>query len=92
VTVDSWTALAVAALVLGVVNAFVRPILTLLTLPITVLTLGLFLLIVNGTAFALAAWVVPGFSVDGFWWAVLGALLVSIFSAFVGKVAGEPGR
>ena len=89
VHVDSWMALAVAALVLGVVNAIVRPILTLLTLPITILTLGLFLLVVNGIAFALAAWLVPGFGVDGFGWAVLGALLVSIFSWFVGKFAGE---
>ncbi len=84
VSVTSWTALAVAALVLGLVNAFVRPLLTLLTLPITVLTLGLFYLVVNGAAFALAAWVVPGFEVSGFGWAVLGALMVSLFSAFIG--------
>ena len=89
VHVDSWTALAVAALVLGVVNAFVRPVLTILTLPITVVTLGLFLLVVNGLAFALAAWVVPGFTVDNFWWAILGALMVSIFSGFVGMFAGN---
>ena len=87
VDVDSWIALAVAALVLGLVNAVVRPILALLTLPITVLTLGLFYLVVNGLAFALAAWVVPGFTVTGFGWAILGALLVSIFSWFVGQFA-----
>lgn len=86
---DSWVALAVAALVLGVVNAIVRPILTILTLPITVLTLGLFYLVVNGLAFALAAWIVPGFGVSGFGWAILGALLVSIFSWFAGQFAKE---
>jgi putative membrane protein len=89
VHVDSWAALAVAALVLGIVNAVVRPILTLLTLPITVLTLGLFYLVVNGLAFALAAWVVPGFTVTGFGWAVLGALMVSLFSWFVGQFTAE---
>ena len=89
VTVASWAALAVAAIVLGVVNAVVRPLLLLLTLPITILTLGLFYLVINGVAFALAALVVPGFSVDGFGWAIVGALLVSVFSWFVGLFAGD---
>lgn len=89
IQVDSLTTLLVAALVLGVVNAIVRPILTLLTLPITVVTLGLFLFVVNGLAFALAAWFVPGFDVDGLWWAIVGAVLVSIFSWFAGRFAGE---
>jgi putative membrane protein len=89
VSVTSWMALAVAALVLGLVNALVRPVLTLLTLPITVITLGLFYLVVNGVAFALAAWVVPGFEVAGFGWAVLGALMVSVFSWFIGQFAGD---
>ena len=85
VTFDSTTALAIAAIVLGLINAVVRPILTLLTLPITILTLGLFYLLVNGFTFLLAAQVVPGFGVLSFWWAVLGALVVSIVSAFVGS-------
>ncbi len=85
VAFSSTTALAVAAIVLGVINALVRPILTLLTLPITILTLGLFYLLVNGFTFYLATKVVPGFTVSTFWWAVLGALLVSIVSAFVGS-------
>jgi len=92
VSVASWAALAVAALVLGVVNAVIRPLLVLLTLPITVLTLGLFYLVINGAAFALAALVVPGFSVGGFGWAILGALLVSVFSWFAGQFAGHTGR
>ena len=61
VTITSWVTLALAALVLGFVNAIVRPILVILTLPITVLTLGLFYLVVNGIAFGLAAALVPGF-------------------------------
>lgn len=51
--------------------------------PISVLTLGLFLFVVNGLAFALASWMVPGFSVASFWWAVLGALMVSVLSYFL---------
>jgi putative membrane protein len=84
VTVTSWTALAVAAIVLGIVNAIVRPILLILTFPITVLTLGLFYLVVNGMAFALAAALVPGFYIDTWWAAIVGALLTSIVSWFLG--------
>jgi putative membrane protein len=84
VTVASWSALAIAALVLGVVNAIVRPILVILTLPITVLTLGLFYLVVNGIAFALAAALVPGFGIATLTAAVLGALLTSVISWFIG--------
>jgi len=89
VNVDSTQALAIAAVVLGLVNALIRPILTILTLPITILTLGLFYLIVNGLTFLLASKMVPGFHVSGFWWAVLGALVVSIISSFVGGFAGD---
>jgi len=85
VHVSSKPALLVGALVLGFVNAVIRPIMALLTLPLTIVTLGLFYLVVNGLAFALAALLVPGFSVEGFWWAVLGALCVSIISWFVGS-------
>ncbi len=89
VTIRSLGALAVAAIVLGFVNAVIRPVLLILTLPITILTLGLFYLVVNGLAFALAAWIVPGFEVASFWWAVAGALCVSAVSWFVAAVSGE---
>jgi putative membrane protein len=72
--------LFVSALVLGFVNALVRPVLTFLTLPVTILTLGLFYLVVNGLAFALAAFFVPGFEVAGFGTAVGAALITSIVS------------
>lgn len=84
VTVASWSALALAALVLGIVNAIVRPVLLVLTLPITVLTLGLFYLVINGLAFALAAYFVPGFQVASWTAAILGALLTSLISWFLG--------
>jgi putative membrane protein len=89
VDVDSTQALAIAAIVLGLVNALIRPLLTILTLPITILTLGLFHLVVNGLTFLLASKLVSGFHVAGIWWAVLGALLVSIISSFVGGFAGD---
>ena len=70
--------LLIAALLLGVCNALVRPILVILTLPITVVTLGLFLLVVNAAVFALVALLVPGFTVAGFLPALLGSLVVSV--------------
>lgn len=76
---DFWAALA-AALGLGLVNALIRPLLVLLTLPVTVVTLGLFILVINGLMFWLVAYVVRGFEVAGFWPAVGAALLYSIIS------------
>jgi putative membrane protein len=80
VHVASGGVLVGAALVLGFVNAVVRPVLVLLTLPLTVLTLGLFYLVVNGAAFGLAAALVPGFEVASLGSAVEGALVVSVVS------------
>jgi putative membrane protein len=88
IRVSSFTVLAIAAAVLGLVNACVRPVLVLLTLPITLLTLGIFYLFVNGLSFGLAAWLVPGFSVHGFGAAMLGALVVSVMSWFIGLFTG----
>ena len=66
------------AIVLSLLNAFVKPLLVLLTLPITVVTLGLFLIVINACLILLAAKIVPGFSVNGFWWAVLFSIILSI--------------
>jgi putative membrane protein len=85
--------LVVAALVLGLVNAVVRPVLVLLTLPLTMLTLGLFYLVVNGIAFGMAAALVPGFSVASLGSAVMGALVVALISwlvAWLMRAAHEP--
>ena len=81
VTVDGVLAALAAAFVLGLVNAVVRPLFVLLTLPITVVTLGVFLLVINGLLLWLVAAVVPGFHVNGFFGAVVGSVLVSIVSS-----------
>jgi|APIni6443716594_1056825.scaffolds.fasta_scaffold302677_2 putative membrane protein len=80
ISVERWQTLLVGALALGLLNAFFRPILLLLTLPINVLTLGLFTLIINGLIFYLAAWMIKGFYVAGFWSAFVAALVFSIVS------------
>lgn len=89
---ESTTKLIVAAIVLGVINAFVRPLAFILTLPITIVTLGLFLLVLNAGMVALVAWLVPGFQVAGFWTAVGAALIVSLVSWAASSVIGTNGR
>ena len=90
VSVSSWGVLAVGAAVLGLVNTVIRPVLTILTFPITILTLGLFYFVVNGAAFGLAAALVPGFDVQSFVSAMLGALVTGLASWLVGAVV-KPG-
>lgn len=80
IEVSSFGAALVAALVLGLVNAFVRPVLVLLTLPVTVLTLGLFIFVLNGLLFWMVGSWLQGFWVGGFWAGVLGAIVFSIIS------------
>lgn len=76
---DFFTALVIA-LILGVINATLKPLLILLTLPITVLTLGLFTLVISALLIMLTALIVPGFSVDNFWWALIFGLALSIIN------------
>jgi len=90
-TFDSTAKLVVAAIVLGIVNAIVRPLAFILTLPITVVTLGLFLLVLNAAMVGLVAWIVPGFQVSGFWTAVGAALIVSLVSWAASTVIGSKG-
>jgi len=78
--VDSVMAALVAAFLLGIVNAIIRPVLVFLTLPLTILTLGLFLLVINGLMLWLVAAVVKGFHVNGFWGALFGWILISLVS------------
>lgn len=89
---DSASKLLVAAVLLGVVNAFVRPLAFILTLPLTVLTLGLFLLVLNAAMLGLVAWIVPGFHIASFWTAVGAALVVSLVSWAASSVIGSSGR
>jgi putative membrane protein len=84
--------LAIAALLLGIVNGFVRPIAFILTLPITVVTLGLFLLVLNAAMIGLVAWLVPGFTISGFWTAVGAAIIVSLVSWAASSAIGNSGR
>ena len=78
--VASPTSALLAGIVLGVINATIKPILIVLTLPFTLVTLGLFIFLVNAVCLALAAWLVPGFGVHGFWAAVFGSVFISIVS------------
>ena len=80
ITVSSFGAALAAALVLGLVNAIVRPVLVLLTLPVTILTLGLFIFVLNGLLFWMVGTWIEGFSVGGFWSGVIGAILFSLVS------------
>lgn len=89
VAVASFGKALAAAAVLGIVNALVRPVLVLLTLPVTVLTLGLFLLVVNGACVALAARLVDGFVVDGMFPAVLMVIVLTCVSSVLGSVFGD---
>jgi putative membrane protein len=89
---ESTAKLVVAAILLGIVNAFVRPLAFILTLPITIVTLGLFLLVLNAGMVALVAWLVPGFQIAGFWTAVGAALIVSVVSWAASSVIGSNGR
>ena len=85
----SWVSLAIAAAVLGLLNAIVRPILWLITLPITVLTVGLFLLVLNAIMLELTAWLVPGFDINGFGWAIVGALVLSVISLVTDRIGRD---
>lgn len=82
VVASFWSAMW-AALVLGLINMLVKPLFVLLTLPITIVTVGLFLFVINALLFWLAGSILKGFQVNGFWWAVGGALLYSLISGFL---------
>lgn len=86
VIADWWTAL-VAAVVIGVINTFIKPVLLFLTLPLTIITLGVFALVINVTLLLAAAALVPGFTVDGFFTAFLASILISLVSSFLGSLA-----
>jgi putative membrane protein len=89
---DSLSALAVAGLLFGVINATLKPIMVIVTLPITVLTVGLFLLVINALVLLLVAWLVPGFHLTGFWHAVWVAIFISVLSLVVNAMLGLKNR
>ncbi|HEY0964461.1 MAG TPA: phage holin family protein [Candidatus Paceibacterota bacterium] len=92
IDVESFGSAVIAAIILGLLNAFVKPVLFLLTLPITIFTLGLFALVINAAIFLFAASFLEGFTVENFWYALLGSLLMSIVSTIGSKWLGSNHR
>jgi putative membrane protein len=89
VDIATFVAALLAAVAIGIVNALVKPVLSILSLPITILTLGLFSFVVNGICFWLASVFVPGFAVHGFWAMILGPVVLSLTSTFLTKYVLE---
>lgn len=89
---DGTGTLLLAAFLLGVVNAIVRPLVVLLTLPLTIVTLGLFLFVVNGLMLALVAWLLDGFALHGLFTAVLASIISGIAAWFASSLIGPSGR
>jgi len=87
-TLQTAQSLFVAGLLLGIVNTFLRPLLVILTLPLSVVTLGLFVLVINALMLLLVAWLVPGFYIAGFWSGFFVALFVSVFSFILNSLIG----
>lgn len=89
VSVDHYGYALLVALVLGIVNAIVKPILVVLTIPITFVTFGLFLLVINALMILLVDWLIDGFTVDGFWWALGFSLILSLFNSLFRDLTKE---
>lgn len=83
VHVDHYGYALLAALLISLANLIVKPILVILTIPITIVTLGLFLLVINAAIILLVESLVPGFAVDGFWWALAFSLILSVFNSMI---------
>ncbi len=88
VQVESIRSLFVSGLLLGLVNSFIKPLLIILTLPLSILSLGFSVLIISGLMLILVGWIVPGFAVTGFWTGVFAALFISVFSFVVNALIG----
>lgn len=86
IDISTVQAAAVGAIVFGLINAIVKPILLLFTLPLTILSLGLFLFVINAICFSLVGYFTPGFHVNGFFDALFGSILVSLVSGFLSKM------
>lgn len=87
--IENWAAALVAAVIIGVINVFVKPVLSILTLPLTFLTFGIFSLILNALLLWLAAAITPGFFINGFFTAFIGSLLLSLFNSFIRMLVKE---
>lgn len=89
VKIDSFGTAVVVAVVLGLINAFIRPLLLIITLPINILTLGLFTLVIIALLVMLTSYLVPGFHVNGFWWAMAFGIVLAIINSFLFSLGGE---
>lgn len=92
VYIDGVIPALIATFVMGLVNVTIRPLLLLLTLPITVVTLGVFALVLNALLFMLVAWLVPGFEVAGFWSALLASIVLALMTTFLGMLESRWSR
>ena len=86
---DNATSLIISALLLGLANALVKPLLIILTLPLTLVTFGVFILVINALMILLVAWIVKGFKVSGFWTAFFAAIFISLLSILIGSLVSE---
>ena len=86
IEVDNFLSAMLVCIIIALINTFIKPILQFITLPITILTLGLFSLVLNALMFMLAGWLAPGFEVEGFLSALLGSVLLSLFSLGISKI------
>ncbi|HHV81191.1 MAG TPA: phage holin family protein [bacterium] len=86
ISVRSFVDALIAALILGILNIIIKPVLKILTLPINIITLGLFTLVINAILLEMVAWLIPGFSIVSFWSAILGGLFISIVSWILGWI------
>lgn len=87
VKIDNFVTAIVVAIILGILNTFIKPVLIILTLPINIITLWLFVFVINAFLVLVASAIVPGFKVDGFWWALAFSLILSIVSSFLNSIA-----
>jgi putative membrane protein len=87
--VDGWASVFIAAIILGIVNAVIRPLLLILTLPLNVFTLGLFIFVINGLLLKTVATVVAGFDIVGVWPAIIGAIILSVVSTVLNWLISE---
>lgn len=89
VHIANFTSALLLAVVLAILNAFIKPVLIILTLPITLVTLGLFLLVINALIILIASHFVSGFHVDGFWWALLFSIVLAVISSVLTRLGGK---
>jgi len=92
VHVDTFTTSLLVAIVLAFMNSIVKPILTILTIPITLLTMGMFLIVINGAIILMTDKLIDGFEVDGFWWALLFSFILSVTTSILNAIVGNNGN